>query len=233
MGVVHCGAFGGAFGGALWCTFLLSSCFYLGSCGAPKSAPLGGRGWCMWCTLYSKNASHPGSCQALRLKAMGIRDRPISPGSPWQNGIAERLLGMLRHECLDQVFVFDEAHLRRVFDVYAAYYNQWFTSRLIRASRQYGKNLARVPGKFSRAVLTSCASGSPSSPSHWLSLKSTSVPMRGCPATTSLAMRSARLIGLTLCRPRMTCAAIYRPWCVPIARIQETRQRLTHSSTRS
>jgi hypothetical protein len=26
-----------------------------------------------------------------RAKAMGIRDRPISPGSPWQNGIAERL----------------------------------------------------------------------------------------------------------------------------------------------
>jgi transposase InsO family protein len=26
-----------------------------------------------------------------RVKAMGIRDRPIPPGSPWQNGIAERL----------------------------------------------------------------------------------------------------------------------------------------------
>src|SRR5271154_3732180 len=27
---------------------------------------------------------------------MGIRDRPISPSSPWQNGIAERLIGTLR-----------------------------------------------------------------------------------------------------------------------------------------
>jgi transposase InsO family protein len=27
---------------------------------------------------------------------MGIRDRPISPASPWQNGIAERLIGTLR-----------------------------------------------------------------------------------------------------------------------------------------
>jgi hypothetical protein len=26
----------------------------------------------------------------------GIRDRPISPGSPWQNGIAERLIGTPR-----------------------------------------------------------------------------------------------------------------------------------------
>ena len=36
-----------------------------------------------------------------RVTAMGIRDRPISPGSPWQNGIAERLIGTLRRECLD------------------------------------------------------------------------------------------------------------------------------------
>ena len=31
-----------------------------------------------------------------RVRAMGIRDRPISPGSPWQNGYAERLIGTLR-----------------------------------------------------------------------------------------------------------------------------------------
>ncbi|MBI2713588.1 MAG: transposase [Rhizobiales bacterium] len=36
-----------------------------------------------------------------RVRAMGIRDRPISPGSPWQNGYAERLIGTLRRECLD------------------------------------------------------------------------------------------------------------------------------------
>src|SRR4029434_6902573 len=28
-----------------------------------------------------------------RVRAMGIRDRPISPGSPWQNPYAERLIG--------------------------------------------------------------------------------------------------------------------------------------------
>ncbi len=28
-----------------------------------------------------------------RLRAMGIRDRPIAPRSPWQNGCAERLIG--------------------------------------------------------------------------------------------------------------------------------------------
>jgi transposase InsO family protein len=55
---------------------------------------------------------------------MGIRDRPISPGSPWQNGIAERLIGTLRRECLDHMVIFGEAHLRRILSAYALYYNQ-------------------------------------------------------------------------------------------------------------
>jgi hypothetical protein len=37
---------------------------------------------------------------------MGIRDRPISPQSPWQNGYAERVIGTLRRECLDQMVIF-------------------------------------------------------------------------------------------------------------------------------
>jgi transposase InsO family protein len=40
-----------------------------------------------------------------RLRAMGIRDRPIAPHSPWQNGYAERLIGSIRRECLDHVVV--------------------------------------------------------------------------------------------------------------------------------
>jgi transposase InsO family protein len=35
-----------------------------------------------------------------RVRAMGIRDRPISPGSPWQNAYVERLIGTMRRECL-------------------------------------------------------------------------------------------------------------------------------------
>jgi len=49
-----------------------------------------------------------------RLRSMGIRDRPTSPGSPWQNGYAERLIGSIRRECLDHVVVFGERHLRHV-----------------------------------------------------------------------------------------------------------------------
>jgi hypothetical protein len=34
-----------------------------------------------------------GDIVTRRLRAMDIRDKPIAPGSPWQNGFAERLIG--------------------------------------------------------------------------------------------------------------------------------------------
>ena len=40
-----------------------------------------------------------------RLRSTGIRDRPTSPPSPWQNGYAERLIGSIRRECLDHVVI--------------------------------------------------------------------------------------------------------------------------------
>ena len=58
-----------------------------------------------------------------RLAAMGIRDHPIAPRSPWQNGHAERLIGSIRRECLDHIVILGEDHLRRVLKAYAAYYN--------------------------------------------------------------------------------------------------------------
>jgi hypothetical protein len=43
-----------------------------------------------------------------RLRAMGIRDRPVAARSPWQNGHVERLIGSIRRECLDHVVVLGE-----------------------------------------------------------------------------------------------------------------------------
>jgi Integrase core domain len=59
-----------------------------------------------------------------QLRAMGIRDRPIAPRSPWQNGHVERLIGSHRQECLDHVVVFGERHLRHVLLLYMDYYNR-------------------------------------------------------------------------------------------------------------
>ena len=54
---------------------------------------------------------------------MGIRDRPITPRSSWQNGHVEWLIGSIRRECLDHVMVFGENHLRHLLANYCAYYN--------------------------------------------------------------------------------------------------------------
>jgi transposase InsO family protein len=58
------------------------------------------------------------------VRAMGIRDRPISFRSPWQNGYAERLIGSIRRECTDHLIAFNAKHLRRILAKYAVYYNE-------------------------------------------------------------------------------------------------------------
>jgi transposase InsO family protein len=64
-----------------------------------------------------------GTVVTRRLRAMGIREKPTAPASPWQNGFAERLIGSIRRECLDHIIILGEAHLRRILKSYARYYN--------------------------------------------------------------------------------------------------------------
>jgi len=77
----------------------------------------------MPCYLIRDRDAAYGHAVRRRLQAMGIRDRPIAPRSPWQNAYAERLVGSIRRECLDHVLVFGEAHLRRILKSYVSYYN--------------------------------------------------------------------------------------------------------------
>jgi transposase InsO family protein len=74
--------------------------------------------------LVRDNDRAYGQVFTKRLSAMGIRDRPTAPRSPWQNPYVERLIGTLRRDCLDHVVILGERHLRRVLTLYALYYNQ-------------------------------------------------------------------------------------------------------------
>src|SRR4051812_18768219 len=83
---------------------------------------------CAWeqaprCLIRDRDGAY-GEVFIRRLRSMGIRDRPTSPHSPWQNGYAERLIGSIRRECLDHVVVFGERHLRRVLLSYMKYHNE-------------------------------------------------------------------------------------------------------------
>jgi hypothetical protein len=69
--------------------------------------------------LIRDNDSAFGVAFNARVRAMGIRDRPTSFRSPWQNGYVERLIGSIRHECTYHLIVFNAEHLRRILAKYA------------------------------------------------------------------------------------------------------------------
>jgi transposase InsO family protein len=88
-----------------------------------------------------------------RLRAMGIRDKPTAPVSPWQNGFAERLIGSIRRECLDHIIVFGEAHLRRILRFYARYYNDVRTHRSLDKDAPVSRPVQRTGSITSFAIL--------------------------------------------------------------------------------
>src|SRR5258708_2061612 len=94
-----------------------------------------------------------GAVVTRRLRAMGIRDKPIAPATPWQNGFVERLIGSIRRECLDHIIVFGEAHLRRILKSYADYYNSVRTHRSLDKDAPVTRPVQRVGIISSRAVL--------------------------------------------------------------------------------
>jgi transposase InsO family protein len=89
--------------------------------------------------LVRDNDGANGPVFTRRLRAMGIRDRPIAPRSPWQNGYVERLIGTIRRDCLDHVLIFGEQHLRRVLALYAQYYNQTRTHLALNKDAPLGR----------------------------------------------------------------------------------------------
>jgi hypothetical protein len=54
------------------------------------------------------------------------------------------LIGTHRHECLDHLVIFGEAHLRRVLSAYAAYYNQSRTHLALQKNSPLERAVQRV-----------------------------------------------------------------------------------------
>ena len=94
-----------------------------------------------------------GTAVTRRLRAMGIRDKPIAPASPWQNGFAERLIGSIRRECMDHFIVLGEAHLRRILRSYARYYNDIRTHRSLDKDAPVSRPVQRTGTIGSHALL--------------------------------------------------------------------------------
>jgi transposase InsO family protein len=87
------------------------------------------------------------------LRTMGIRDEPVAPASPWQNGFAERLIGSIRRECVDHIIVLGEAHLCRILKSCASYYNGARTHRSLNKDAPVPRSVQRAGVIRSRAIL--------------------------------------------------------------------------------
>jgi putative transposase len=79
--------------------------------------------------LHVNVTSHPhdsicGAAFNARVRNLGIQQLVIAPRSPWQNGYAERFVGTLRRELLDDVILLGERHLLRLVRQHASYYNE-------------------------------------------------------------------------------------------------------------
>jgi transposase InsO family protein len=94
-----------------------------------------------------------GAAFIRRIRAMGIRDRPTSARSPWQNGYAERLIGSIRWECLDDVVVCGEHHLRHILASYQKYYNEVRTHLSLHKDAPIPRDVCRTGRVLSLPVL--------------------------------------------------------------------------------
>jgi Integrase core domain len=94
-----------------------------------------------------------GAVVTRRLRALGIRDKPIAPASSWQNGFAERLIGSVRRECLDHIIVLGEAHLRRILKSYARYYNETRTHLALDKDAPLSRTVKRAGRILCRPIL--------------------------------------------------------------------------------
>jgi hypothetical protein len=59
-----------------------------------------------------------------RVKGSGITELLTASRSPWQHQFADRLIGPVRHECLDHVLVLNERHRHRIPTRYLMYYHR-------------------------------------------------------------------------------------------------------------
>ena len=55
---------------------------------------------------------------------LGVKPVRTAPRAPWQNGVAERWVGSVRRELLDQVVIFNQAQLHRLLAEYVRYYHE-------------------------------------------------------------------------------------------------------------
>jgi transposase InsO family protein len=101
--------------------------------------------------IRDRDRSYGGDFVA-RARRIGIETVLTPIATPEANGIAERLVGTLRRECLDHVIVINERHLRRVLREFAVHYNESRPHRTLELEPPGGQQGGRHPPHPHRRV---------------------------------------------------------------------------------
>jgi transposase InsO family protein len=94
-----------------------------------------------------RDRDHAFAGWANTAKAMGIKEVLTAPRSPWQNAYVERFVGSVRRECLDHVIVFSATGLRRLMDLYCAYYEHSRTHLSLNKDAPISRPIAAPDGR--------------------------------------------------------------------------------------
>jgi len=94
-----------------------------------------------------------------RVRHLGIRQVRTPFRSPRANAIAERWARSDRCECLDRLFVFSEARLRRILSSYVTYYNLWRPHRSLGQRAPCGAATSLPKKAAERSLRNLCSAG--------------------------------------------------------------------------
>ena len=72
--------------------------------------------------LHDNDKKFTGNFDSI-FRSEGIEIVPLPHRAPTANAFAERWVRTVREDCLDQLLIWNEAHLRRVLKEYVTYYN--------------------------------------------------------------------------------------------------------------
>jgi integrase-like protein/endoribonuclease L-PSP len=89
-----------------------------------------------------------GNVFVRRVKGLGMSEILIAPRAPWQNPLAERVIGSIRRECLDHVIVLNERHLRRLLRSYLAYYNATRPHQALHSDSPHSREVQPPAGRI-------------------------------------------------------------------------------------
>jgi transposase InsO family protein len=145
--------------------------------------------------LRDRDASY-GSAFSKRVAAMGITEVVTAPRSPLQNAYVERVIGSIRRECLDQVVIFNERHLRHVLSSYVDYYHRARThlslDRIVRTRvpSSHRRAAASSPSRTSAGCTTATSASQPDGINYCLPLVAQRRYQTVCESSYLMAFRS-------------------------------------------